>query len=187
MSWQDVNTPNAQSLAHLIATEGIVLLKNDGILPLSKRINNIALIGPWANATTQMQGNYAGVAPFLIGPLQALQTAGFNVTFQTGTAVSTSDTSGFSAALAAVSDAEVVVYVGGIDNSIEAEGNDRTSIVWPGNQLDLISQLASLEKPVVVVQMGGGQVDDSELKSNSSVCMLGIPYYFSMFMGLCPR
>lgn len=169
LSWQDVNTPNAQSLAHLIATEGIVLLKNDGILPLSKRINNIALIGPWANATTQMQGNYAGVAPFLIGPLQALQTAGFNVTFQTGTAVSTSDTSGFSAALAAVSDAEVVVYVGGIDNSIEAEGNDRTSIVWPGNQLDLISQLASLEKPVVVVQMGGGQVDDSELKSNSSI------------------
>lgn len=64
----DVNTPAAQTLAYTAAVEGIVLLKNDGLLPLSSNVSNIALIGPWANATTQMQGNYEGTdtVPFLV-------------------------------------------------------------------------------------------------------------------------
>ena len=57
----DVNTAAHQQLAYTAAVEGIVLLKNDGTLPLSKKVSNIALIGPWANATKQMQGNYQGM------------------------------------------------------------------------------------------------------------------------------
>lgn len=46
---------------------------------------------------------------------------------------------------------------------------DRENITWPGNQLDLIHQLSTLGKPVIVAQMGGGQVDSSSLKSNDNV------------------
>lgn len=53
--------------------------------------------------------------------------------------------------------------------SIEAEGMDRTSIVWPGNQLDLVQQLSELVKPLVVAQFGGGQIDDTALLNNSNV------------------
>ena len=60
LSWSDVNTPSAQDLAYTAAVEGIDLLENDRTLPLSKDIKHIALIGPWANATTQLQGTYAG-------------------------------------------------------------------------------------------------------------------------------
>ena len=169
LSWSDVNTPAAQSLAISAAIEGIVLLKNDGTLPLHQSIKNLALIGPWANATQQMQGSYAGVAPFLVSPVQGAIKAGFNVTFVPGTAINSSDTSGFAAAVAAAKNADAIIYAGGIDNTIEAEQNDRIEITWPGNQLDLIAQLAQAGKPLIVLQFGGGQVDDTDIKENEKV------------------
>ncbi|KAL0576685.1 hypothetical protein V5O48_005284 [Marasmius crinis-equi] len=116
-----------------------------------------------------MQSNYHGVAPFLISPQQAFKDAGFDVTFVNGTDINSNSTSGFAAALTAAGEADVVIYAGGIDNTIEAESRDRSEITWPGNQLDLISQLASVGKPLIVLQMGGGQVDSSSLKSNDKV------------------
>lgn len=170
--WSNVNTPSSQDLAYNAAVQGIVLLENDGLLPLSTNVKNIALIGPMANATLSLQGNYAGIALFVISPQQAFETAGYNVTFAFGTGISNSDNSGYSEALEAAQGADVVVFVGGIDNSIEAEGQDRTSIEWPGSQLDLIGQLGELGKPLVVVRMGGGQCDDSTLKANATVSSL---------------
>ncbi|KAJ7604725.1 glycoside hydrolase family 3 protein [Mycena polygramma] len=172
LDWGDVNTPSAQALALQLAAAGIVLLKNDGVLPLASSIKTLALIGPWANATTQMQSNYAGPAPFLTSPFAAAQAAGFTVTSALGTGINSGDTSGFAAALAAARGADAVVYAGGLDNSVEAEGTDRTTLTWPGNQLDLVAQLAAVGKPFVVLQFGGGQVDDASLKSNPNVSAL---------------
>ncbi|KAI0066953.1 glycoside hydrolase family 3 protein [Artomyces pyxidatus] len=169
LGWTDVNTPAAQKLAYTAAVEGMVLLKNDGTLPLAKKTKTIAVIGPWANATNQLQGNYNGIAPFLVTPLEGFKTAGFSVNFANGTGISSNDTSGFAAAIAATSHADAIVFVGGIDETIESEGNDRMNITWPGNQLDLIGELAKQGKPLVVIQMGGGQVDDSALKANPAV------------------
>lgn len=169
LGWSDVNVASSQTLAHTAAVEGIVLLKNDGTLPLKSSIKNLALIGPWADATTQMQGNYQGVAPFLISPVQAAIAAGYNVTYVQGTDISGPLTSEFPAAIAAARAADAIIFAGGIDNTIESEGNDRNSIDWPGNQLDLISELKVTGKPFIVVQFGGGQVDDTSLKTDSSV------------------
>lgn len=168
LTWSDVNTGSSQQLAYKAAASGIVLLQNDGILPVTSTDKKIALIGPWANASTQMQGNYAGVAPYLHGPLYAAQQSGLDVTYALGTAINSTDTSGFGEAISAANASDIIIYAGGIDNTIEAEGQDRLSIVWPGNQLDLISQLAGLGKPIVVLQMGGGQVDDSSLLMGGS-------------------
>ncbi len=169
IGWSDVGTPTAQQLAYQAAAEGITLLKNDGVLPLPKNGANLAIIGPWGNATTQMQGNYQGTAPFLISPLAAFSSAWTNTVFAPGTQINTQSTSGYSAALAAAQAADYVVYCGGIDTSVEAEGMDRSTITWPGNQLDLISKLAALGKPLVVVQFGGGQIDDTVLLNNTDV------------------
>ncbi|ANB12660.1 hypothetical protein AWJ20_922 [Sugiyamaella lignohabitans] len=169
LGWTDVSTNSSNQLAYQAAVEGIALLKNDGTLPLNSQIKKLALIGPWANATTQMQGNYEGVAPFLISPLQAAQNAGFQVQYNIGTLINSTSTANFSQALQIAKDADAVIYVGGIDNTIEAEAQDRVNITWPGNQLDLISQLSGLSKPLIVLQMGGGQIDSSSLKNNSNV------------------
>ncbi|PQE04291.1 glycoside hydrolase family 3 protein [Rutstroemia sp. NJR-2017a BBW] len=154
LGWSDVNTPYAQELALKAAQEGIVLLKNDGVLPLNIGAGTtVAMLGNWTNATTQMQGNYAGFAPYLISP--------WNATKQLG-AQMTNDPSA----------ADVIIFAGGIDNNIEAESLDRLNITWPADQIQTISDLATYGKPMVVLQMGGGQVDSSFIKNNSNISAL---------------
>jgi len=95
LSWSDVVSTDSQNISYEAAVQGITLLKNDGTLPLSSSIHSIALIGPWANATTQMQGNYFGVAPYLISPLAAAQASGLNVNYAFGTNISSNSTEYF--------------------------------------------------------------------------------------------
>ncbi|KAK6535744.1 hypothetical protein TWF694_002192 [Orbilia ellipsospora] len=170
VGWVDVNTDKAQNLAYEAAVQGFVLLKNDGSLPFAKNIttSKVALIGPWGAATDQLKGNYAGTPPFLVSPLAAFSSK-WNVTYVQGAAINSADTSGFAQALLVAKQSDYIIYAGGIDDSIEAEGRDRSSIAWPGNQLNLISQLAALNKTLVVLQFGGGQLDDSALLSNKGV------------------
>lgn len=67
-----IDTAAHRQLALEAARQSIVLLKNDGTLPL-KRHGALALVGPHANATDAMQSNYFGTAPFLISPLEGVQ------------------------------------------------------------------------------------------------------------------
>ncbi|CAL5866359.1 uncharacterized protein PFLUO_LOCUS567 [Penicillium psychrofluorescens] len=168
LGWSDVGTPAAQELAQRAAVEGMVLLKNTNTLPLAAN-KTLALIGPYANATSQLQGNYQGTAEYIRSMIWGAKHAGYKVKFVPGTAINTTDTSGFDAAVSAAKQADIVIYAGGLDNTIEAEGHDRMTINWPGNQLDLVQSLAQVGKPLVVVQFGGGQLDDSTLLSNDGV------------------
>lgn len=122
LTFADVSTPAAESLALQAAEEAIVLLKNDGTLPLSSTVKSVALVGPYAAATTQMQGNYFGVAPYLHSIEDAAKTAGFSVSYAEGTSINSTSTSGFSAALSIAKKADAIIFAGGIDTSIEAEG-----------------------------------------------------------------
>lgn len=150
--------------------EGIVLLKNDGILPFQTGVKKVAVIGPWANATTLMQGNYFGTAPFLVSPFQGAKDAGFEATFVPGlSTVSDTSTAGFPEAIAAAQAADVVLFAGGLDEVVEKEGTDRTTISWPGSQLDLLEALQDTGRPLVVLQFGGGQVDNTALKQSNKV------------------
>ena len=77
LSPKDVDTPQARDLTLVAAQESIVLLKNTNkALPLNiNQLQNkrIALIGPTANATIMMQGNYHGIASYLIDPVTGFQ------------------------------------------------------------------------------------------------------------------
>lgn len=164
----DVNTQTAQDLALKAATEGIVLLKNDNILPLNLTgtANSVAMIGFWANKADEMLGGYSGSPPFNHDPVFAAKQMGLTVNYAPGpVAQSSFDTS---AAVAAAQKSKVIIYFGGIDNTIEKESTDRTSISWPAGQLSLIKKLADLGKPVIVVKLGT-HVDDTPLLSLPNV------------------
>jgi beta-D-xylosidase 4 len=170
LTWLDVNKPDAQALAYTAAVEGLVLLKNDGFLPVSPKGKTVAIIGPYTNATTDMQGNYFGAAPFVVTPLQGAMNAGFNkIVSAAGTSISDTSDAGFAAAIDAANSSDIIIFTGGINHLIEDEARDRLTIAWTGNQLDLVKQLASLGKPVIVVQFGGGQLDDTDLLKNDAV------------------
>nr|POE56857.1 putative exo-1,4-beta-xylosidase xlnd [Quercus suber] len=168
IDWSSVGTPKIQTLARRAATSGMTLLKNaDSLLPLSlpgfAANLTIALVGDWANATTQMQSGYSGIAPYLHSPLYALQQLpGVVVNYVEG--LDNADL-----ALEAAGNSDIVIYIGGIDDELEAEMVDRYTIAWNSTQTSLINSLAALGKPTVVVQMGGGQLDDSDLLANDNV------------------
>lgn len=149
-----------------------MLLKNaNNTLPLNLEGKKVAVLGDWAAATTQMQGNYHGVAPFLHSPLYAAQTLLGNdsVLYAAGPGYSDPTTNAWDAIWEAADAADVLLYFGGIDNTVESEGMDRVSLEWMGDALDVLGELALLGKPLVVVQMGGGQVDSSPLANNPGV------------------
>ncbi|KXT09436.1 hypothetical protein AC579_5988 [Pseudocercospora musae] len=175
LTWNDVSTPYAQDLALKAATSGITLLKNDGVLPL--QITNgtkIALIGDWANATDQMLGNYDGIPPYFHSPLWAAQQTGAQVTYVKGPGGQGDPTTEtWRPVWSAANKSDLIIYIGGIDNSVEAEGMDRVSIAWTGAQLDVIGQLADYyDKPTIVVQMGAGPLDSSTLVNNPNISAL---------------
>jgi xylan 1,4-beta-xylosidase len=168
LAFADVNTPEAQGLALKAAEEGIVLIKNDGTLPLSiPETGNltIALVGPWANASAaQMQGNYAGIAPFVHNPLTAaMSLEGVNVVY--GGSPGDPTTDAWPAALWSGLTADVIIYV---DGSNSGEGADRNTVYWTGEQQDIMTQIAALGKPFVLVQMGD-QLDDAPYLRHENV------------------
>jgi len=172
LTWADVSTQQAQDLALKAAEEGITLLKNDGILPLkvSPNTTTLGLIGSWANATTVMQGNYFGGAPYLHSPLYAAQQLGFKVEYASGVGGQGDPTTdSWKTALAAANASDIIVIADGLDNGTESEGMDRYTVAWTAQQIDLAFQFAAMGKPVILLQMGAGQLDDTPFLNNPNI------------------
>lgn len=168
LNWNDVLRTDALGISYEAAVEGLTLLKNDGTLPLAQDTGSIALIGPYANATEQLIGNYPPTPRHIVSLREAFGNGSMNVNFAFGTGISVANAS-FDAALDAGRKSDVIVFAGGLDNTIESEALDRENLTWPGRQLELINELSKLGKPVVVLQFGGGQVDDTDIKNNDNV------------------
>jgi beta-glucosidase len=163
----DVCSPAHRALALKVAQESIVLLKNeDGILPLDKtQPLTIALIGPSADvAQLAGRGSSAVDACYAYTPKQGIENRaiGFpvNVVYAKGCDINSADTSGFDQAIAAARTADVVVFVGGLDNTQEGEELDRVggSVQLPGQQQPLINALAAANPNLIVVLESGGVV-----------------------------
>jgi beta-glucosidase len=88
------NTPESEidsaphrELALKIARESMVLLKNDGVLPLASSTKKILVVGPLAEQTQVLHGNYAGTASHAVTALEGIrkQFAGAQVSYEPGT------------------------------------------------------------------------------------------------------
>ena len=116
-----------------------------------------------------MQGNYYGAAPYLISPLAAAEKLGVKVNYGTGPAQGNPTTISWNDSLAAAQNSDIVIYAGGIDNSVESDGMDRNLISWSSGQIDLITEVCSIGKKCIILPMGGGQLDDTPFKNNPNI------------------
>jgi xylan 1,4-beta-xylosidase len=121
---------------------------------------------------TNFEGNYAGIAPYLHGPLYAANATGATVLLA-GVPGGQGDptTDSWLPVWTYAEEADLIIYAGGIDDTVEAEGMDRNNIDWTGAQLDIIGQLAAYGKPMIVLQMGD-QIDNSPIISNENISAL---------------
>lgn len=160
-----------RELARRAARESIVLLKNDGgLLPLSKDVRTIAVIGPNADALDVLLGNYYGTPSTYVTALEGIRGAvspASEVVYAKGCEVAGQSRQGFAEAIAAANKAEVVVMCLGLAPSVEGEEGDaanseaqgdRIHIDLPGVQEELLKEVCALGKPVVLVLFGGSAV-----------------------------
>jgi beta-D-xylosidase 4 len=172
LGWGDVNTEEAQSLALKAAVDGIILLKNDGTLPLGREegsSSTLAMVGFWADKGEHLHGDYSGKAPFSHTPVWAAEKMGFTVHATGGPTLEGDDADDHwtEAAVEAAEKSDYIIYFGGLSTEAAAEGRDRMAIEWPRAQLALLRKLAKLGKPLVVVQLGD-QVDNTPLLEDDS-------------------
>ncbi|MCL1934535.1 MAG: glycoside hydrolase family 3 C-terminal domain-containing protein [Candidatus Azobacteroides sp.] len=161
-----------KDLALKMSRQSIVLLKNDGLLPIQKdKLKKIALLGPNINNPEVQLGNYNGFPDRIITPLEGLKDElGKSVKIYADTVIGYyGDTpSSFASTLKKIKDVDLIIYVGGISPRIEGEemrvkapgffGGDRTSVLLPQIQTDLLKALKSTGKPIVFVMMTGSAI-----------------------------
>ena len=82
-----LNSQEYRNLARKLADESMVLLKNDGVLPLKTEGTKIAVIGPLADQTKVLLGNYNGIPTHTVSILEGMRSefAGANITYVPGT------------------------------------------------------------------------------------------------------
>jgi beta-glucosidase len=83
----EIDSPEHRQLAQKVANESMVLLKNDGVLPLASSVKKIAVVGPLADSLRVLEGNYAGAPSHSTSALEGIrkQFASAEVTFNPGT------------------------------------------------------------------------------------------------------
>lgn len=177
-----VASPENMFIAKEVACESMVLLKNDGTLPL-KRGERIAVIGELASSKRDLLGSWKAAGEWegmnsILDALVQLNGAA-NVVYAEGCKKMGEDRSGFPAALAAASLADKVVMVIGEDWDWSGEAACRTDIGIPGVQSELLELIASTGKPVVVVLINGRPLA-LERESEAADAMLEAWYPGSM-------
>lgn len=180
-----VRSKEHKELARQVAREGVVLLKNEGVLPLSKNLKQLAVIGPNADMMYNQLGDYTApqdrkeVVTVLDG-IRAAVSKGTRVTYVKGCAVRDTTATDIPAAVAAAQAADAVVLVVGGSSARDfktkyistgaatvsedaktlpdmdcGEGFDRSSLHLLGDQEKLIRAVASTGKPLVIVYIQG--------------------------------
>eukprot|EP00667_Euglena_gracilis_P002905 EG_transcript_2912 len=167
-----VDTPLHRTLAKEAALQGIVLLKNvQRTLPLPRAsIHRLAVLGPSANVTRAMQGNYYGGAPYLVPPLQGLRAWVADIRYVRGCSAVEEDANDFETAAAAAAEADATVLFLGISGTQERENHDRSDIGLPAVQHRLLRAVSRRAKgPLVVVLISGSSVDLSTAAEDPAV------------------
>ncbi len=169
--------------ANEAAEKGIVLLKNNGILPLKKeQLKAIGVVGPNANSRVPLIGNYHGTSSRYITVLEGIQDEvgdDVRVYYSEGSHLFKDRVENLgrpndriAEACVVADQSDVVVLVLGLDETLEGEegdtGNadasgDKRNLLLPQGQRELAKAVLDTGKPVILCLMAGSAIDVSEI------------------------
>lgn len=154
-------SPQNRALARQAVRQSLVLLKNqNNILPLSKNIKSIALIGPLADSRRDMLGTWclAGKDEDVITVRQGLKDAvgkTCKINYAKGCDADGDSKDDFAKAIDAAKKSDVVIMTLGEPASYNGEAHSRTNINLPAVQLELLKEIAKTGKPIVMLLFTG--------------------------------
>ncbi len=166
-------------IADRATAESVVLLKNDGILPLKREnLKAVGVIGPNANSRSALIGNYHGTSSRYITVLEGIQEEagdGLRVYYSEGCHLSQDRMEPLalrqdrlSEAVAVAQCSDVVILCVGLDETLEGEegdssnnyaSGDKVDLLLPQSQRELMETVMQVGKPVIVINMTGSAVD----------------------------
>ena len=154
-------TPEHLDAARRIAQKSIVLLKNDGnLLPLSKDVSTLAVIGPLADSREDMIGSWhahgkAEEAVSLLEGIRAKVAANTRIVHARGAGILDGTDQDIADAIAVAREADTVLLVLGEQGKMTGEATSRVSLDLPGRQQELLEKIVATKKPLVLVVMAG--------------------------------
>ena len=160
--------PAHRETARRAAEESAVLLKNDGVLPLSKTIRKLALIGPFAEET-RLNGFWSrpGAEAYTVtlpeGIRDHMPETELIIALGCGAELGETDTSGIKAAVEAAKAAEAVVLCLGEPENDSGEGRSRTEVTLPGPQLALAREVVRANPNTAALVFNGRPLVFTEL------------------------
>ncbi|HEX2733106.1 MAG TPA: glycoside hydrolase family 3 C-terminal domain-containing protein [Polyangiaceae bacterium] len=184
--------PEHRQLALQAARESIVLLKNaNGLLPLSKDLGTIAVIGPNAADDHVLIANYYGLPSQVVTPLEGIRarvSPQTRVLYTDGCKLVGTQTDGLkragnlSEARSVAERADVVVLVLGLSAKVEGEqddvgttdnGGDKVDLELPGLQQRLLEEVSALGKPTILVLIAGSPLSLTWAHQNVPAIVFG--------------
>ena len=170
-----------QKVASRAAAESIVLLKNDGLLPLDKtKLKTIGVVGPNADSRIALQGNYHGTSSRFVTVLEGIEDkveGSARVLYSEGCDLWKPNLSNLSdqdypdrlSEVQTIADySDVMVVVVGLDENLEGEegdaGNqfasgDKVNLELPIPQRQLLNSVLACGKPTIVINMSGSSIN----------------------------
>lgn len=187
--WDEIATDVNRELSRDCAEKSMVLLKNDGVLPVDpKKLLSVAVIGPNADSIDALRGNYYGTSQhtttFLEGIREALD--GVIVRYAEGSPVcgdnlqplSQGEADGIAEAVSLAQRSDLVVLCVGLNATIEGEegdtgnsfvGGDKTTLDLPDCQKKLVDAVLATGKPVVLVLAAGSSINPRAEQANAII------------------
>lgn len=185
--FSEIDSPEHNALSLRAAEESIVLLKNNGALPLDKnQINSIGVIGPNADSRAALYGNYMGTASRYVTFLEGIEDAfGGRVYYSEGCHLFKDRVENLalphdriSEAVAVAEHSDVVVLCLGLDATLEGEegdaGNayasgDKADLQLPEPQRYLLKRVLDVGKPTVVVLASGSALNIGDERADALI------------------
>lgn len=185
LSYDDVATPANKQLSREMAARSMVLLKNNGILPLDDGVKTIAVIGPNANNRDVLLGNYNGTPDQWVTMLDGVQRGVSNdvrVYYTKGCDIVSQEIpkwkeNTFQEALILAEKSDVVIFCCGLNPRLEGEegdafnseaGGDKASLELPASQIKLFQALVKVGTPIITVCVSGSALALNEVEEQSS-------------------
>lgn len=179
IAYEKIECDEHIALADKATLESVVLLKNDGILPINKEsVKTIGVIGPNANSRAALIGNYHGTSSEYVTVLEGIKEAvgkDVRILFSEGCHLFEDKTEPLAIKGDRLAEAKIVaehsdlvVHCVGLDETLEGEegdsGNsyasgDKESLLLPKSQQRLLEAVAETGKPVVMLMMTGSAMD----------------------------